>query len=244
MRTVNIVDYRVKSPTLAKVIISFTGSVDRDFIAASLSKKLGYLATPVANSFKEIRANTAVGFVRANKAIRSVSSKELTAGYRVMASNILMDKSDESLWEVKNGATGKYLARHGQEDLTALVQAAVQRRPDAVRLTQLTIARASSSEMVAFVADDGDIDHGFAIGTTADKVKVLSYARRIPVTVDYDNVVSIYPINVPRNISQQVTASLTAEEKKQSRDYYTRLYNFAPDYLKLVIDNINQGTTV
>lgn len=244
MKTVNIVDYEIKSPTLAKVVIAYTGDIDRDYIKATLTEKLEYMATPVANSFKQIRAGMAVGFIRANKAVRALSSKEVTAGYRVMASNILMDKADQSLWEVKEGAAGKYLARHGDEDLTALVQASVQRRPDAVRVSQLTIAKAAPSEMVAFVADDGDVDHGFAIATADDRVKVMSFARRIPVTVSYENVVSIYPVNVPKDIQRQVTASLTAEEKKQSKDYYQRLYGFAPEYLALVIQQINQGTTV
>lgn len=242
MKTVNIVDYKLKSPTLAKVVIAYTGDIDRDFIKAELTNKLECLATPVANSFKQLRPGMAVGFIRANKAVRSVSAKEVEAKYRVMASNILMDKEDQSLWEVKDGAAGKYLARHGQEDLTALVHAATQRRPDAVRLNHITIAKAAPSELVAFVADDGDVDHGFAIATSDDKVKVLSFARRIPVTVDYDSVVSIYPVTVPRDIHSQVTASLTNEEKKQSRDYYQRLYGFAPEFLALVIEQVNNPT--
>ena len=157
-------------------------------------------------------------------------------------SNILMDNEDKSLWEVKDGASGKYLARHGQEDLTALVASAVQRRPDAVRLNHITIAKAAVKELVAFVADDGEVDHGFAIATSDNEVKVLSFARRIPVTVEYDNVVSIYPVDIPKPLHTQVFASLTQEEKKQSRDYYTRLYSYDPAYLALVIEQVNNPT--
>lgn len=242
MRTVNITDFSIKSPTLAKVIISYTGDIDADFIKSELAKKMDYLAVPVKASFKRIRDGVAVGFVRANKAVRAVSKDEVQAKYRVMSNNILMDNTDRTLWEVKDGANGKYLARHGQEDLTALVTAAVHRRPDAPRLDQLTIARAAPSELVAFVDDQGDVDHGFALATNDEKVRVLSFARRIPVTVDYGAVVSIYPVAVPRQLHNQVVASLTADQKKQAKDYYQRLYGYSPEYVQMLMDEIDQGT--
>jgi hypothetical protein len=242
MRTIAITDYSLMSPTLAKVIVSYTGEIDREFIKSELSKKMEYLATPVASSFKKIKEGVAVGFIRANKAVRSVSKQEVQAKYRVMSSNILMDNSDKSLWEVKDGAAGKYLARHGQEDLTALVQSAVSRRSDVPGLRHVTIAKAQPSELVAFVDADGDIDHGFAIATSDAQVKVLSFNRKIPMTVDYATVVSITPVSVPRKTQSEVMASLTAEQKKDAKDYYQRLYGYAPEYLAEVVKAINDGT--
>ena len=242
MLTVNITDFKIKSPTLAKVVISYTGDVSADYIHETLAKRMDYQATPVKASFKRIRPGVAVGFIRANRAVRSVTKNEISAGYRVMSSNSLMDNEDKSLWEVKDGAAGKYLARHGQEDLTALVQASVQRRTDVPSLRHITIAKASKSELVAFVDDEGDMDYGFAVATNDEAVKVLSFVRRIPVTASYDQVVSISPVAIPKNIADVVTASLTPEEKKQSIDYYKRLYGYSPEYVRLVIDQINQGT--
>lgn len=242
MRTINITDFVIKSPTLAKVIVSYTGEMDADYIRTELSKKLDHLATPVKSSFKRIREGVAVGFIRANKAIRAVSGDEIKAGYRVMSSNILMDNQDKSLWEVRDGVDGKYLARHGQEDLTALVEASVQRRTDTPRVGQITIAKAAPSELVAFVDDSGDVDHGFAFATNDQKVKVLSYSRRIAVTVDYDNVVSIYPVAIPAHLRNEVLASMTNDQKKNAKDYYSRLYNYNPEYLQMVMDQIDEGT--
>lgn len=243
MNTINIVDYRISSPTLAKVVVSFTGAIDSDFIREELGRKLGNMATVVQSSFKQIQPGVAVGFLRANRAIRTLteSGEALTAKYRVMSSNILMDTADKSLWDMKVGASGKYLTRRGQEDLTALVQASIQRRPDVPRLDQITIAKAAPSELVAFVDDTGDLDHGFAVATSDDKVRVVSYARRIPVVVDYDRVVSIYPVSIPASIHRQVSASLTSDQKKQAKDYYTRLYSYSPDYLSLVLKQIDDS---
>lgn len=242
MKTCTITDYEIKSPNLAKVIISYTGDVDRNFITESLSKQMEYQVTLVASSFKKIKEGVAVGFIRANKAVRAVSKSEINAKYRVMSSNILMDNEDKSLWDVKEGAAGKYLARHGKEDLTALVEASTQRRSDIPSLRHLTIAKAAKSELVAFVDDDGDLDHGFAVATNDDKVKVLSFTRRVPLTVDYDSVVSIYPVSVPRNLQKEVMASMTTEEKKSAIAYWTRLYGYSPEYVRLITQQVNDGT--
>ena len=245
MNTVNVVDFKLKSPTLAKVVVAYTGDVDKDFIKSELGRKLGNLASVVPNSFKQIRSGVAVGFIRANKAVRVLHQGEkVEAKYRVMSSNILMDNDDKSLWDVKIGASGKYLTRRGSEDLGDLVQASVQRRSDVPRLSNITIAKAAPSELVAFVDDQGDVDHGFAIATSDDKVKVLSFNRRIPVTAEYDNVVSIYPVSIPKSVHNEVTASLTPEQRKQSKDYYTRLYGYSPDYLQLIIQEIDESTVV
>ena len=242
MRTVSITDHQVMSPTLAKVIISYTGDVDSNFIHESLSKAFEYQASPVQSSFKKVKEGVAIGFIRANKAVRAVSKNEISAKYRVMSSNILMDKSDQSLWDIKEGAAGKYLARHGKEDLTALVQASTQRRQDIPGIRHITIARAAKSELVAFVDDDGDMDHGFAVATNDDKVKVVSFTRRIPVTVDYASVVSISPVTLPAALQKEITASLTSEEKASAIAYYTRLYGYAPEYVREITRQINEGT--
>lgn len=244
MKTVNITDYKIKSKTLAKVIISCTGDVDAKFIRDELSRKLGGAATPVLSSFKKLREGVAVGFIRANKAVRSVSDKEITAGYKAMGSNVLLDKADSSLWEVKTGAAGKYLTRQGQEDLTALMQTASQRRVDIPRLSQVAIAAAAKNELVAFVDAEGDMDYGVALRSVEQGVQVLSFNRRIPQNVEYDNVVAIHPIQVPRDVHTQVMASLTADEKKNANAYWQKLYYWAPDYLRQLQNDVNQGTVL
>lgn len=241
MKTANITDYRLKTDTLAKVIISYTGNFDsqelREFLAAKLDNK----AVPVAASFKRVAPGVAVGFIRANKEIRTPSKSELSA-YRVVASNILMDNDDKSLWEVKSTATGKYLTRRGQEDLSMLLDATTQHRADVPALRHLAIAKAAKSEVVAFVDAEGDVDHGFALATDDEKVKVLSFSRRVPLTVDYDNVVSITPITIPAQLNKVVAGSLTSEEKKSEKAYYERLFGFDPAYVRELARQIDQGT--
>lgn len=241
MKTLNITDYKIFNPKLAKVMVSFTGDVKADEIVATLAEKLRFAAAPVRKSFRIVQAGVAVGFIRANKEVR-VLEKGDRDQYKVMSSNILMDKEDETLWDVKSGAGGRYLARHGQEDLSELVEASIQRRSDIRGISHLTMAKAAPQELVAFVDDEGSMDYGFAVGTSSEKVKVVSYLRRHPMLVDYESVVSIMPVPVPKSVAAPVVASLTAEEKKDMVAYYTRLYSYDKAYLAEVIKNIEDGS--
>jgi hypothetical protein len=242
MKTANIIDYKIKSDSLAKVVISFTGDVDSAYLREKISASLDYKAVPVMSSFKRVSPGVAVGFVRANREVRTPTKNEITAKYRVMSSNILMDNADKSLWEVQEGATGKFLARRGQEDLASLISASVHRRSDLPQLRHITIAKAAKSEVVAFVDKDGDVDHGFAIATNDEAVRVLSFARRVPVNVEYDNVVSISPVTIPAELHKVVAGSLTPAEKKDEKAYYERLYGFDPAYVREIAEQIDQGT--
>lgn len=242
MNTINVIDYRIENPMLAKVLVSYTGTMSKEQMRGLLAKRLDHKAIPVEASFKKIREGLAVGFIRANRMVRTPSPKEVNAGYRVMSSNILMDKEDRSLWEVKTGATGRFLARHVQEDLGDLVAASVQRRPDLPGLRHLTIAKASRSEVVAFVDAAGDVDHGFALATSDDKVKVLSFSRRTPMTFSYDSVISISPVSIPKELHKAVAGTLSPAEKSDEKTYYERLFGFDPDYMREVIRQIDAGT--
>jgi hypothetical protein len=96
--TVNIIDYRLKNDSLAKILVSYTGKISGDQLTAKLCAKLKGAARPIPNSFKQVKAGLAVGFIRANQEVVALPSKEkLSAGYRVMASNIFMDKDDQRL---------------------------------------------------------------------------------------------------------------------------------------------------
>jgi hypothetical protein len=49
-------------------------------------------------------------------------------------------------------------------------------------------------------------------------------------------------VSVPRELHTQVAASLTSEQKKNAKDYYTRLYSYDPDYMRMVLEEIDTGT--
>lgn len=245
MNTVSITDFEIKSPTLARVIISYTGKFNKEGIRAALLTQLDNRAAPVEDSFREVRANVAVGFLRANKEVRVVDDKELRASYRVMgSSNIMMSEVDNSLWEVKKGNGGTYLARHGHEDLSELVSATVQRRTDVTRLAQLSTASVAPAEFVSYVNAAGDMDHGFAVQANTSKVKIVSYTREVPVIVDLDMVTAMARVPVPKSFAQKMLkAGISREDKSQAIEYWKQLYSYDPAYLKDVINQVNEDAT-
>ncbi len=246
LNTLAITDYKIDAqyPNLAQVVISYTGKFDKETLRASLREKFDNRVAPVEGSFHEIKAGAAVGFLRANREVRMPDQQELRASYRkVGASNIMMSDADNSLWEVKEGKSGKYLARTGQEDLSELVQASVNRRTDIPGLRHLSTASAATNEFVSFVSKSGDLDHGFVMATNSEKVKLVSFATRQETIVPLENVTAISRVPLPQSfVKQMATAGISREEKTQACDYWKKLYEYAPNYLSDILDQVDAGT--
>lgn len=246
LNTVAITDYKIDpaSPNLAQIVISYTGKFNKESLRASLREKFDNLAVPVEDSFHEIRAGVAMGFLRANREVRVLDAQELRASYRkVGASNIMMSDADNSLWEIKEGKSGKYLARTGQEDLSELVRANVNRRTDIPGLRHLATASVANNEFVSFVSKTGDLDHGFVMASNAEKMKVVSFATREEMIVPLEHVTSISRVPLPQTFVQQMaTAGISREDKKQASEYWKKLYEYAPNYLSDVLDQVANST--
>ena len=240
VNTVSLTDYKLLSPKLAKVIIAYTGRQDRNTIAASLNKQMNHMAAVVENSFRQVKAGVAIGFVRTNKEVRvPANDNEIRASYKVMSSNILMDNKDKSLWEVREGAGGKYLARHGQEDLSELIESAVNRRTDVPNLRQIAMASAAKGEYVAFVSPSGDMDYGFATGVRSDAVRVVSTTTQLQTVVPKSHITASFNVPIPKKLHQH---ALQAASKGEQKDYWSKLYGYDPAYMKEVQDQVDEGT--
>jgi len=247
MNTISITDYEVLSPTLARVVVSYTGRMTKEQIKANLMEQFDHLAAPVENSFHVVKAHnnggSAVGFVRANKEVRVVNENEIRASYRVMSSNIMMDNRDKSLWEVREGRGGKFLARHGQEDLSELVEARVQRRQDVPALRHIAMASAVKGEFASFISKTGDVDHGFVLAANSQKVQILSSTTNMPEVVSASMVTRLDRIPVPKEFHKQmVKANITPEEKAKAKEYWGKLYSYDPAYLSEVKQQVDDTT--
>lgn len=240
--TVSLIDYQLKSPTLAKVLLSFTGKHTQESIRQTMARHFDGLAEVVANSFRIVADNVAVGFVRANQEMRVVDNKELSAKYRVVSSNTFMSAEDRSLWTKKDGAAGPFLVRQGQEDLSELCASVRHTRPDLPGLRHISQPVAAKSELLAFVTEQGEMDYGFAVSHSQDKVRVVSFYSRTPRVVDYGNVVSIVPVALDRAVKAAVQAGLKPAEKSDAIAYWKQLYSYDPDYMQEVIREVNEDS--
>ncbi|QDH83590.1 hypothetical protein [Achromobacter phage Motura] len=251
MYTVNITDRVMETPTLAKVIVTTTGNPTKSQIHASICEQLQYLGAPVENSFRKVKQGVYAGFVRANREVRVIEKQELTAKYRLLSSaaNIVMDKADESLWEVKSGSGGSYLARHGNENLSELIDNRVEASAEFGRgytpkVNQLTIGQGRRGEVAAFVTPSGDMDYGFIIRTAPDKCKVVSHTTKTEVVVPNRMVAGFYPVEIPREVHHKIMASfpVKASTKASEADYWKRAFAYAPEYADEIVDFIAEGS--
>lgn len=248
-KTVSITSYEMINPKLAKVVIAYTGKPSKAEIRAALSKKFQFHAAPVENSFMKLTNDSSVGFVRVHREVRAASKEEIRANYRVMSasSNILMDNKDQSLWEVRNGAGGQFLARHGHEDLSELIEANTYHgRTDVPRVSQLTIAKAKPTELAAYVTPNGDMDYGIVLKTNDTKCQVLSMATRTVSVVPNKLVASFDPIKIPREIHTETVKHLKAAMNQRNKateiDYWRTLFSYNPQYAEEMVRCVQEDT--
>ena len=244
-KTLSLTDYKLIKPTLAKVIVATTGTISKEEMADMLCANLRYLASPVEGSFRKLTKDSAIGFIRANKQTRELDQAgkkgDLTARYKVMGSNLLMDKQDRTLWEVRSGPTGSYIARHGNEDLSELVEASVQNRADIPRVGRVTMAKAAVSEFAAYCTANGVMDYGFVTRSNDSAAEVISAATQQKTVVRNEMIAGLYPVTVDREVHKQVMARLmTGEEKAKAADYWRTLFSYAPDYADELVKAVNE----
>lgn len=244
VNTVAITDYTMVSPSLARVIISYTGSPDKSFINNTLVKKFKGLAAPVEASFRSLDNNSAVGYVHLNREVRATNEKQIRAGYKVLSKNILMSNEDDSLWEVKKGAGSIYLARHGEEDLSSIVQSTLSHNSTAPRFGLVASVMPQPKELAAYVTNTGDMDYGFVTKVGTKKVAIVSRATGKPVIMNSDRIVASYeaeiPVSMDKKIRKKLIAETTDEAKATMEDYYRELYGYDPNYMNEVIKSIEE----
>lgn len=243
--TVSISDYSMVTAKVARVIISFTGEPTKQSITDTLVRKFKGLAAPIESSFRLLDKSTAVGFVRANREVRLADEKQIRASYKVLSKNILVSNEDESMWEVKKGAGSLYLARHGQEDLSDVIQSALTANTNAPRFGMVASVMPNKNDVVAYVTENGDVDYGFATKIGIKRIALVSHVTKRPVLVPSNRIIASYEVDVDKNVDKQIRRNLiTAENmedvKPTMEDYYRQLYGYDTDYMNQVIEQIEQ----
>lgn len=249
--TVAIADYEMVSPTVARVILSFTGDHTPTKIAAAVAKLTDNQAAVIENSFRLLTDNSAIGYIRANREIRPVTDRELRASYRSASANILMSNEDDSLWEVKKVGGQTYLAKQNNDNLEDLVTAVANHNTlGTPKLRILSSVNPKKNELVAYVTDAGDVDYGFVTATGTGKVKIESKATLKPVIASTKQVIASYEVEIDKETDAGVRHSLSkkiraaaksdADIKATMTEYYNELFGYDPAYLDEVIRQINE----
>lgn len=168
--TANVVDFQVLSPTLAKVVATFnTLEATREDLHDAVCAAMKNTAMPVRNSFRALSSygNPAmVGFVALNRETKPFT-EAAAAKMTALASNMLMDAVDDSLWEVRSdGAGGKMLCRQQDGDaMRGLLETARVRAPRAPKLENV-MAGVDAGNFTAFIDPATDsLRFGYVLAT-------------------------------------------------------------------------------
>jgi hypothetical protein len=222
--TATIHDYNMVTPTLARITASIDPEAKKDQICRDVNAALGGSGEVVPGSFRMLDKTTRVGFVAASREVRPVTTAgELGKGYKILANNMYLANEDKSLWELKTGVAGKYLARNGADQLEALIQASrVSPTGSIPRLSRVVSAAASPHEIVAFIKQTStatDLDYGFCV---ANKGGTLTVATNAGVeTVKVDTVVASY---VVEGAKKTIKSDTFTQPVMNMKDYYKRAY--------------------
>jgi hypothetical protein len=246
--TVNLHDFKFISPTIARVILTHTGSVpDADTVRAEIASLFQNAASPVVASFRNLTENgnirSIVGFVRSNRPVKDFDeSAENASRYKVMSSNLLMDKSDQTMWEIKSGAHGKYLARKDVEDLSELVhmaQATVMGMP---KFNQLAALGGSPREFVAYMdLNTEEVGYGYVVAQVGEKHTVVAHDRDEQVEVMASQMIDVRDLEgEDEQVAGMAMAQEVAADKASMIQYYRKAYSYSPEYIQKIIDMINQ----
>jgi hypothetical protein len=243
--TLNVNDYEMVTPTLARVMLTYTGNVPmaQEEVRAGISKLFEGQASPVAESFRKVKDGVIAGFVKTAREVREFDSGAVTAGkMKEMAANLLMDKTDESLWEKKSGASGDYLVRQGNDDLSGLVHLATNKQIGQPTFAHLASMPAEPKEFAAFVSiDSEEVEHGYVVASADGKMTVVPVGSDDAVEVQTAQLVEVINLDgEDAKAAGTVMAAEVAADKSAMIEYYRKMFSYAPDYVQKIVDIINQ----
>jgi len=177
------------------------------------------------------------GFLCPNVEVRDYKEEST---YKVMASNILMDPEDESLWKLSTSESGnKYLTRQGQEDLSELLSIARTRDPSIPTVASLA-SDVVNREYVAYVdPTEYKMLYGYGIPASAGTTEVVERNTGKSVIVSNALIVEIAALND----SDVFTEVAAPEDEKGMRDYYKEVYEYAPEYYSMLEEIIRNRAT-
>lgn len=246
----NISEYKLVASNVAKVIINTSVSAQNkshtllERIAASFQNHV----VPVPDSFTWlVEGRSMIGYVASARPTRGVDDM---SKYTVLASNMLMDETDQTLWELKEGSGGKYLARQETADVQQLLEASrVSPSGSTPRMSSVISASVNKNEFISYVHASGfslpSVEYGFCVARDEQNgtVRVATTLSSKPITVPVDLIVASHAVNLQTIHSGVVNAkAVTAADMStlSPEEYWKKAFQHSSEYVDMIIDQIRQ----
>lgn len=247
--SVNLHDYRALTSSLFRVVLSYTGELpeDQSELHKQVSSMLKGSGVPVVGSFSALTRQgdikSLVGFVKASRQILPMDEVKASAKdgrFKAMASNLLMDKTDSSMWEIRSGAAGKYLAKQEHEDLSELVHMATASVHGIPRFATMAHMNVAPREFASLVdANTEEVVHGFVVASTDDKIKIVSFETKEVIEASYDQLIEVNELSEEEaKVPGMEMAAEIGNDEAGMIAYYQKAYGYAPEYVQKIIDII------
>jgi hypothetical protein len=153
-----------------------------------------------------------------------------------------MDTADETTWELKEGASGKYLCRHGMEDLSKLAKGIYHKRSNYPCVANLAIsAGVAPKEFAAWVdPDEGEVSYGYVVERDDEARTLTVLSNASSETKEIPESLIVHAVNLMGEDEKMANIALAANSDKTAVEkYYRQLFSYAPDYVAEIIKMVN-----
>lgn len=255
--TAHLLRYELVTPSIAKVVATVSHDAGVQDNRAALASLFQGRATPIANSFREINTNNPqgqrmamVGFVAANVLAQELTD-EVSANFKEVAKNVLMDEHDRTMWQVTEHAGRKFIRRQHQEDLSELMHetatvANVGISRQYTEISSLMVDTSGDFNVIAFVdpesltirtgyvCEQASFENGFQIAALCkDSTDLVHVDERLVVQCAYN-------VDPNNQLSSAVAETAGFADSETLKRYYAKVYGFSPEYLRELDDEIDQ----
>ena len=239
--TANVNDFAMVGENLARVVVSFTGSFAPREMHKAIAELFDNEVSAIPGSFRTLKSSptvaSAVGFIVPNKIVvpyTEASVKNMT----VMASNVLMDAADNTIWRVRESGNQKFICKDAEENLAELVSLARVRNVQTDKLTAIASASCRSSDYVAFAdAETASVGFGFVVESDANLMKVQTRDGGTCMVAN-DSIIEAATIGEADFFKE--AAAKSGDPADDLHAYYAALYgNIGPEYLDLLDQSIS-----
>lgn len=233
--------------SLFKVVVTFSKPADKQDLYRAVAAATNNRVAPVEASFRHIPGTSAyVGFVAHNSEVREYETASVEK-MKVMASNLLMDEQDHSLWEVRSNGDAKFLTRHAEDDLSSLVSLAsvrVDNRQFGVPvLSSLGVAAPVVNEAMVYVnPKTACVSHAIIIAECEDgEIEAIDMDSLERVKVDPELVVEMASFNADEVMAEfPEVAAPDGYTAPTMEAYYKQVFGYDAAYwaeFKKILDS-------
>jgi len=249
--TAAMIEFQPVTAELSRVLFTVnTLDADRDAVRSAFEKQMPNGVELVARSFTEVSSTGGVlavsGLVTRTHIVIEGEDIHKDGKFRVLSSNVLMDTEDKSLWNVESEGGVRKLSRVEDDSLADLLSEvssthAPQRRADLPKLANVcSSVQGCTQEVITYITyvDVGtrQVHSGFVESSDGGTLIIFNPAQNQSLEVNRSLVVQAVDCEV------ETSDAIRPDDFADMKGYYRKVFGYAPEYLRMFEQMIDQST--